>query len=183
MPNIAVSYYHNGFDLEIAVSLKEKLEMVEGINFQCHLVPMIRDELVENAEKISNIFDHADFAIIIYTEESSEVNWVNQEIGYLYSLMKREGLRVLVLFENRDSFHGFIHSGKFNLSREFRIDRDELDSLVNEVEEYLVTEYKFPVQIHDEERHDYQRFHDRGNEHDAQITVYLENVTDKLIST
>lgn len=182
MPNVAISYLHKDRDLEIATSVMNSLNTIKEADFNCKMVPLVKEGIIENADKVARIFDYSEYIIIVLTEESIKSSWVNQEIGYIFSLMRREGLNVIILFDDREHVDGFLSSRKFNLSQQFCLKDVGNEEISKQVTEYLLEIYRFPIKIHEIELYDPPTYHSKKDDfNECRLSLFLENMTQKVM--
>jgi hypothetical protein len=141
---IFISYSSD--DKERAQDFQRYLEELEPKIFKAILVDHEKKPIESITKKIEDELFKCQVFIPLITENSLLNRWVNQEIGYVFSLKQKLDIKIIPIVHNREDINkGFIHN---QLELPFVWDKEDYYKTFEEVRNYMTKELQFPFPIH-----------------------------------
>ncbi|UCG70989.1 MAG: toll/interleukin-1 receptor domain-containing protein [Thermoplasmata archaeon] len=180
MIRVFISYAN--IDRKLAERFRDYLIDAEPTKFKPILVELVKKPSESFNEKMAYYLENCDVFIPLITENSLKSRWVNQEIGFAYSLRKIYQIDLIPIVHNREEMDkGFINK---YVGLDFVWDEKDVTKTFEEVKNYMLEKVPYPIEIH----HPKITFHFEGhspevttcpankNIHDINAELLIENI-------
>ena len=175
IPTIFISYSDD--DRKLATELRNHLNMKFG-DESAILAPRQTAEAISIPEHVAKLIEASHYFISLCPQKPKEcVPWVQQELGYAYSIARRGFLKIILIYGDRESLEGFISKGSHHLAEGFDLSQKSSEDIWEDVSGYIARERIFPLWITNVDLDVFEGPAQRGDvyEHIFKFRVFIEN--------
>lgn len=145
IPIIFISYSRQ--DETLALSLQSHLDMRLGEG-SAIVAPRETSDATNIPEHIAKLIESSHFFIMLAPGKPEDiVPFVQQEVGYAYSIARKGMLSIVVLYNDSDSLEGFISKGTSHLAGAFDMSKKPQEETWEEVSTFILDKRIFPLRI------------------------------------